>query len=274
MTSTDLLAGVTEARARELSRDLEEPDWLLDERLDAVRLVADLPDRVEHALDDLPRPPSGPLRRRHASLGGGSRPRPSGGRRRSAARGCCRAHPHRRRSGGRSRALAAGGRRPASSSAPSAEALRQPKLAALLRSAIDGGRSIGADDRFGQVSRAIASIGILVHVPDGVELDGPIVVRWTIAEPGTALVGRTVVILGERARAGLLEELEGAAAGSRDERWPRRRRTRRSLRASGGGRPKRSSATAPRSTSPASRTSARRPSASSPAPRPPVVTRR
>ncbi len=92
------------------------------------------------------------------------------------------------------------------------EALRRPRLAALLRSAVEGGRSIGADDRFGQVSRAIASIGIVVHVPDGVELDGPIVVRWTVAEPGTALVGRTVVILGERARAGLLEELEGAAA--------------------------------------------------------------
>ena len=93
-----------------------------------------------------------------------------------------------------------------------AEALRQPRLAALVRTAIEGGRSIGSDDRFGQVSRAIASIGIVVHVPDGVELDGPIVVRWTVSEPGTAVVGRTVVILGERARAGLLEELEGAAA--------------------------------------------------------------
>ena len=33
--------------------------------------------------------------------------------------------------------------------------------------------------------------------------------RWSVAEPARALVGRTVVVLGERARAGLLEELEG-----------------------------------------------------------------
>jgi Fe-S cluster assembly scaffold protein SufB len=54
------------------------------------------------------------------------------------------------------------------------------------------------------------------------ELDGPIVVRWSAAEPGRAVVGRTVVVLGERARAGLLEELEGearagAGAGTDDD---------------------------------------------------------
>jgi Fe-S cluster assembly scaffold protein SufB len=209
VTSTDLLAGATEAIARELSRDLEEPDWLLDERLDAVRLVAALPDEsntlwttyldlrpvrfddvtpgsaadhglVPAAADDAVLP-DGAAALIHIDAG----------------RVVSRA-----RSG---HAIEAG-----VFVGTFAEALRRPKLAALLRSAIDGGRSIGSDDRFGQVSRAIASIGILVHVPDGVELDGPIVVRWTVAEPGTALVGRTVIILGERARAGLLEELEGA----------------------------------------------------------------
>ena len=53
-------------------------------------------------------------------------------------------------------------------------------------------------------------------MPDGIELEGPIVVRWSIVEPGRALVSRTVVVLGERARAGLLEELEGPAPSLRE----------------------------------------------------------
>ena len=43
MTDPLLLAAATEATARHRSRTLEEPDWLLDERLDAVRRVAELP---------------------------------------------------------------------------------------------------------------------------------------------------------------------------------------------------------------------------------------
>ena len=210
MTSTDLLAGATEARARELSRDLEEPDWLLDERLDAVRLVAELPDesntlwttyldlRPVHFDDVTPHPTADqglvPATAEDARLPAGA----------AALIHIADGHVV-----GRARsqqALEAG-----VFVGTFSEALRQPGLTRLLRSAIEAGRSIGSDDRFGQVSRAIASIGIAVHVPDGVELDGPIVVRWTVAEPGTALVGRTVVILGQRARAGLLEELEGAA---------------------------------------------------------------
>ena len=89
--------------------------------------------------------------------------------------------------------------------------------------------------------------------------------------PGTALVGRTVIILGDGAP---------APACSKSSKVPYRSRTPATTpgppasKASGGGRPKRSSAMAPRSTSPASRTSARRPWASSPAPRSPVATRR
>ncbi|HEY8199154.1 MAG TPA: SufD family Fe-S cluster assembly protein [Candidatus Limnocylindrales bacterium] len=215
MTSTDLLAGATEARARELSRDLEEPDWLLDERLDAVRLVADLPDESNTLWTtylDL-RPVRFADVTPHAAADRGLVPvvaddaaLPDGA--------AALIHVAAGRVVGRARSQQAA--EAGVFVGTFTEALSRPGLAGLLRSAIEGGRSIGSDDRFGQVSRAIASMGFVVHVPDGVELEGPIVVRWTVAEPGTALVGRTVVILGERARAGLLEELEGAEGGLPD----------------------------------------------------------
>ena len=43
MTEPSLLAAATEATARSMSKTLEEPNWLLDQRLDAVRRVAELP---------------------------------------------------------------------------------------------------------------------------------------------------------------------------------------------------------------------------------------
>ncbi len=208
MTSTHLLAAATEAAARQLSDDLEEPDWLLDERLDAVRLVAELPDesntlwttyldlRPVH-FDDVTA--YGPVDAGLVAPAAEDVPLPEG------AAALIHITDGRVVARVRSAAAEAAG----VFVGTFAEALAEPRLATALRSAIDGGRSIAADDRFGQVSRAIASIGVFVHVPDGVELAGPVVVRWSIDEPGRALVSRTVVVLGERARAGLLEELEG-----------------------------------------------------------------
>ena len=66
MTTSHLLAGATEATARQLSRDLEEPDWLLDERLDAVRRMTELPDESNTLWTTVPRPAPSPLRRRGA----------------------------------------------------------------------------------------------------------------------------------------------------------------------------------------------------------------
>ncbi len=81
----------------------------------------------------------------------------------------------------------------------------------LLRGLLEGGATLPADDRFGQVARAAFSIGVLVHVPDGVDLVDPIVVRWTQGEPGRALIGRTVISLGRDAHARVLEEQVGPA---------------------------------------------------------------
>jgi Fe-S cluster assembly protein SufB len=76
----------------------------------------------------------------------------------------------------------------------------------LVRDAIAGGATLPADDAFAQVARAAAVVGILVHVPAGVTLAEPIVIRWSNGAAGRGLISRTVVSLGAGAHAGVLEE--------------------------------------------------------------------
>ena len=90
---------------------------------------------------------------------------------------------------------------------------RDPLTAERLLSAPDG---LPADDRLAQLSRAAWGQGVVVRVPDGVVLDGAIVVRWAVGAAGRALHTRTVVELGRGAQAELLEELvasDGTVAG-------------------------------------------------------------
>ena len=83
----------------------------------------------------------------------------------------------------------------------------------LLRRLLEGGATLPADDRFAQAARAGFSAGVLVHVPDGVALEGPIVIRWAQGEPGRAHLTRTLVSLGRDAHAALLEEQVASADG-------------------------------------------------------------
>jgi Fe-S cluster assembly protein SufD len=76
----------------------------------------------------------------------------------------------------------------------------------LVRDLIDGGRSLPGDDAFAQVSRAFASLGIVIHVPDGLSLDRPIVLRWSQGAAGFGLISRTIIRLGHDAHATLFEE--------------------------------------------------------------------
>ncbi|HKZ91371.1 MAG TPA: SufD family Fe-S cluster assembly protein, partial [Candidatus Limnocylindrales bacterium] len=76
----------------------------------------------------------------------------------------------------------------------------------LLRGLIEGGASLPADDAFGQVTRALSSLGLVIYVPDGVSLGRPIVLRWSHGAPGYALVSRTIVRLGRDAHITLFEE--------------------------------------------------------------------
>ena len=81
-----------------------------------------------------------------------------------------------------------------------------PDLAAVVRAMTEGGASLPADDKMAQVARALAPVGVLVHVPKNVVLDDPIVVRWGAGTPGRGLISRTLVNVGENAQVKVLEE--------------------------------------------------------------------
>jgi Fe-S cluster assembly scaffold protein SufB len=76
----------------------------------------------------------------------------------------------------------------------------------LLRDVIEAGASLPTDDKFAQFARSHAALGLVIHVPGNIVLDGPIVIRWAAGTPGRGLISRTVVSLGENAQAKILEE--------------------------------------------------------------------
>jgi Fe-S cluster assembly scaffold protein SufB len=83
---------------------------------------------------------------------------------------------------------------------------RRPERA---RELLEGGRTLPADDRFAQLTRAAWSQGVVLDVPAGVQLANPIVIRWAMGAPGRAVIGRTLIVLGDGAKASVLEELVG-----------------------------------------------------------------
>jgi Fe-S cluster assembly protein SufD len=79
----------------------------------------------------------------------------------------------------------------------------------LLDDALRDGATLPPDDAFAQVARAVSTLDLVIHVPAGVQIADPIVVRWTAGAAGTGSVGRTIVSLGDGASARLLEEQLG-----------------------------------------------------------------
>ncbi len=84
----------------------------------------------------------------------------------------------------------------------------------LVREFIEGGRSLPVDDAFGQVARAFNTLGLFIHVPAGVELSQPIVLRWSQGASGFGLISRTVVKLGINAHATVYEEQVASSAAT------------------------------------------------------------
>jgi Fe-S cluster assembly protein SufD len=84
--------------------------------------------------------------------------------------------------------------------------------ATALRGALEGGAGLPEDDKLGQLTRAAYGVGILCHVPAGLVLEGPIVIRWTVGRRDRGLLSRTVIVLDDGAQAKVLEELEGPGA--------------------------------------------------------------
>ena len=85
-----------------------------------------------------------------------------------------------------------------------------------VRAALEGGRSLPADDKLAQLARGFWSQGVRLAIPDGVRLERPILLRWAVGRPGRALVSRTLVSLGEGAEASIVEELVPSPATDGD----------------------------------------------------------
>jgi Fe-S cluster assembly scaffold protein SufB len=93
-------------------------------------------------------------------------------------------------------------------------AARDPKL---LRELLEGGCTLPENDKLAQMTRALWTHGLFVRVPDGVHLERPIVLRWTMGAPDRALLARTIVSIGADAEASILEEqVDGGASASPD----------------------------------------------------------
>ena len=87
---------------------------------------------------------------------------------------------------------------------------------ALARELLAGGALMAAGEKLAELSRAAWSQGVLVHVPAGVRLEQPIVVRWAVGAP-RSMIARTFIVLEDGAEASVVEELvpsDGADAGA------------------------------------------------------------
>jgi Fe-S cluster assembly scaffold protein SufB len=192
------LAFVSEEIAATLSRDLGEPDWLREERISAARLVAQLPaegNLLYTQYLDLRAARFGEITvYPHAGIAPGSDGElPEG----------VAAYLHVRENGIVARAVSPVAQEAGIFLGTFEEALRdRPEV---LRSAIEGGVSLPADDAFAQVARAVATLGLLIHVPEGLSLTAPILLRWDLGTAGRGLVSRTVISMGRGSHASILE---------------------------------------------------------------------
>src|SRR4029079_17734134 len=84
---------------------------------------------------------------------------------------------------------------------------RDPALAGRL---LGDDASLPLDDKLAQMTRAGWNQGVVVHVPAGVRLARPIVLRWQAGEPGKALLTRPIIDLADGASASVVEELEAS----------------------------------------------------------------
>jgi Fe-S cluster assembly scaffold protein SufB len=185
--------------ARQLSATLEEPEWLLDERLDAVRRYAELPaetNRLFTTYLDLRLARFGEIEPYTETTDAAqvSSVVPEG------AAGLLQVSEDRVVARGLSDEARAAG----VIVDTFANVLRDRP--ALLRDAIEGGATLPDNDKFAQFTRGHAALGVLVHVPAGVTVERPIVLRWSIGEPGRGLISRTLITLGANASASILEE--------------------------------------------------------------------
>jgi Fe-S cluster assembly scaffold protein SufB len=90
----------------------------------------------------------------------------------------------------------------------------------LLRKLVEGGCALPENDKMAQMTRALWSDGILLHVPNGVRLERPVVLRWAVGAPDTALLTRTIISLGDDAEVSVVEEQVSADGPSHGDPAP------------------------------------------------------
>jgi Fe-S cluster assembly scaffold protein SufB len=76
-----------------------------------------------------------------------------------------------------------------------------------FRAAIEGGATLQQDDKFAHLARACWNQGVHLVVPAGMTVERPILVRWAVGRPGTAVIGRMLFRIGEGASVSVVEEL-------------------------------------------------------------------
>jgi Fe-S cluster assembly scaffold protein SufB len=194
-----------EATVRQQSKLLEEPRWLLDERLAAFARFAELPiesNRLYTTYVDLRNARLADVRPsseapRQAADGGAARSEadiPEG------SAGLIELDEH-----GVTRLALEPAARDAGVVLESLTAFRHRDPEGFRRAA--GGGLLPENDKLAQLTLALWSEGAHVHIPDGVRLERPIVLRWSLGRPGSALLSRTLIELGDDAEAKVVEEL-------------------------------------------------------------------
>ncbi len=76
-----------------------------------------------------------------------------------------------------------------------------------LRTQLEGGAGLPDNDKLAALVRGFWSQGVRLQIPAGVHLERPIVIRWAAGVPDRALIGRTIITVGDGADASIVEEL-------------------------------------------------------------------
>jgi len=200
---TDLpITFADESFVRRVSTANAEPDWRLADRIDGLRRFADLPIETNRLFTTYVDYRSVDLGELRPYVSVGAPPEADGARLPTGAS----AFLHIREDHVVARVLSPQARDGGLFLGTFDEATGA--AAAALRRRLEGDTSLPDDDKLAQLTRASYGVGILCHVPAGLVLEEPIVIRWSMGRGNRGLLSRTVVILGEAAQAKVLEELD------------------------------------------------------------------
>jgi Fe-S cluster assembly scaffold protein SufB len=86
-----------------------------------------------------------------------------------------------------------------------------------FRAILENGSTLQSDDKFAALARGFWNQGVHLHVPAGVRIERPILVRWAVGRSNNAVIGRMLFRVDEGASASVVEELIPSVAGAQAE---------------------------------------------------------